>query len=333
MLRPMSLASSPAGGGDDPRRVALRGSTGLPVGGMGAIVDAIAASARAHGALLRTDARVARILHRGGTAIGAVTERGEEFLAPAVISTVPPRVAFGTLLDDDAVAPALRRAIADAPTPGAAFKLVLALDGLPRLGNLPPDVAPDEVAGTQFRVAESMDWIDEAVEDGRAGVPSRRPIIWGLIPTVTSPMLAPPGHHVFSANIWHAPYHLAAGDWAAERDRFGRRCIDLLARYMPDLPQRIVAQRFMGPRDIEAELGLVEANITHGDMLAPALFGARPHAACGGYRTPLAGFYLSGAGTWPGGYVSGLPGRNASEAVLEDLRRAAPLRTEATWSS
>jgi phytoene dehydrogenase-like protein len=89
----------------------------------------------------------------------------------------------------------------------------------------------------------------------------------------------------------------------------------------------------MGPRDIEAELGLVEANITHGDMLAPALFGARPHAACGGYRTPLAGFYLSGAGTWPGGYVSGLPGRNASEAVLEDLRRAAPLRTEATWSS
>ena len=333
MLRPLSLASSPAGGADDPRRVALRGSTGLPIGGMGAIVDAIAASCRAHGAVLITGARVARILHMNGAVAGAATQSGEEFTAPVVISSVPPRVAFGRLLDDASVGADLRRAIADGPTPGSAFKMVLALDGLPRYADLPPDVTTEQIAGMQFRVAESMDWIDESVADAQSGIPSRRPIMWGLIPTVTSPHLAPPGKHLLSVNIWHAPYRLKSGDWATERDKFGRRCIDVLARYIPDLPQRIVAQRLMSPVEIEAELGLAEANITHGDMLARQLFGARPHVGCNGYRTPLGGFYLTGAGTWPGGYVSGVPGRNTARTVLDDMQRGKSRAKEAAWSS
>ena len=333
MLRPLSLASSPPGGDDDPRRVALRGSTGLPIGGMGAIVDAIAASCRAHGAVLKTGTRVTRILHKNGAVAGAATESGDEFAAPLVVCSVPPHVAFGRLLDDAAVGADLRRAVAGTPTPGSAFKMVLALDGLPRCTDLPPGVTQQEIAGTQFRIAESMDWIDESVADAEAGMPSQRPIMWGLIPTVTSPQLAPAGKHLLSVNIWHAPYRLKSGDWATERDRFGRRCIDVLARYMPDLPQRIVAQRLMSPVEIEAELGLVEANITHGDMLAWQLFGARPHAACSAYRTPLGGFYLTGAGTWPGGYVSGVPGRNTSQAVLADLQSAKTGAKEAVWSS
>lgn len=88
---------------------------------------------------------------------------------------------------------------------------------------------------------------------------------------------------------------------------------------MPGIADRIVAHRFMNPVEIENELGLPGSNITHGDMLPVNLFGARPHPAVAGYRTPLTGFYLSGSGTWPGGYVTGTPGRNAATAVLTDL--------------
>lgn len=333
MLRPLSLASSPDGAGDDPRRVALRGSTGLAVGGMGAIVDAIAENCRAHGAVLRTGARVTRVLHRNGAATGAVIGDGEEFAAPIVVSSVPPRIAFGDLLDDASVGAELRKAVAGASTPGSAFKMALALDGLPGYADLPAGVAAPEIAGTQFRVAESMDWIDRSVADAEEGIPSRQPIMWGLIPTVTSPHLAPVGKHLLSVNVWHAPYRLKSGDWKAERDRFGERCIDVMTRYMPDLPQRIVAHRFMSPVEIEAELGLAEANITHGDMLARQLFGARPHPILNSYRTPLRGFYLTGAGTWPGGYVSGVPGRNTSEAVLADLKNNLARPEEVAWNS
>lgn len=323
MLRPLSLASSGSADVHDPHRVPLRGSTGLPVGGMGSIVDAVAACCRKHGAVLRTGLRVARLLERGGAVAGAVTADGEEFFAPIVISSVNPRILFGKLLPADAVDADLRRAVIDAPMRGSAFKLVLALDGLPRYAGLPEGVATASVIGSQFRIGPSLDYIERSVRDGVNGTPSQGPIMWGLIPTVTSPRMAPAGRHLVSVNVWHAPYHLREGDWKSERERFGWHCVDVLSTLMPDLKPKIVAHRFMSPVDIEDELNLVEANITHGDMVAERLFGGRPHPALHRYRGPLPGLYLTGAGVWPGGYVTGVPGRNTSRAVLDDLGQGA----------
>jgi phytoene dehydrogenase-like protein len=122
-------------------------------------------------------------------------------------------------------------------------------------------------------------------------------------------------------NLFHAPYRLREGDWSTETSRYGDHCVRLLSEAMPDLPARIVDRRYFGPVEIEAELGLPRGNITHGDMLPDRLFGARPHFDLSAYRTPLSGFYLSGAGTWPGGYVTGAPGRNTAQAVLSDRCR------------
>ncbi|MSO92458.1 MAG: NAD(P)/FAD-dependent oxidoreductase [Rhodospirillales bacterium] len=326
MLRPLSLASQSMSAAHDPHGVPLRGSTGLPIGGMGAIVDALEACCRSHGVVLRTQARTARILHRDGTVQGAVTETGEEFLAPVVVSSVNPRLLFRDLLDERAVDADVRKSVIAQPMQGSAFKMVLALDGIPRYANLPAGVETEQVAGTQFRIGPSLDYIEAAVLDGINGRPSKGPIMWGLTPSVTSPGMAPEGRHIMSVNIWHAPYWLRDADWATETDRFGRHCIDVLSDLMPDLKDRIVDHRFMGPDAIEAELNLVESNITHGDMLSQRLFGARPHVLANDYRTPLQGLYLTGAGTWPGGYVTGVPGRNTSQAVLADLRRDVALR-------
>jgi phytoene dehydrogenase-like protein len=328
LLRPLSLASSPASGDDDPRRVPLRGSTGLPLGGMGAIVDALAARCAQNGVVLRSGSPVSRVLHRRGVVQGVVTADGTEVTAPLVVSAINPTLLFRDLLDDTAIDADVRRDIVGAPMRGSAFKVVLALDGLPRYAGLPDGVTAAQVVGTQFRICPSLDYLEASILDGHRGQPSAGPIMWGLFPTVTSPELAPDGRQLLSVNVWHAPYCLRDGDWAQETAVFGRRCIEVLSQLMPDLPDRIVDHRFMSPLEIEAELNLVGANITHGDMLPGQLFGTRPHAGMSDYRTPLRGLYLTGAGTWPGGYVTGIPGRNVSQAVLADLREAP---TPARW--
>lgn len=326
MLRPIALASSPPSGADDPRGSALRGSTGLPVGGMGALVDALERACLAHGVELRRDMRIGRILHDEDRVTGVVGADGETFHAPTVVSAINPRAAF-RLLGRGAVPEEMRSQIEAAPLEGSAFKLVLALDGVPNYAGLPAGLANAEAARTQFRIAASLDHIDAVVRTAKAGRLPERPLIWGLIPSLTSPELAPAGRHLLSANVWHVPYALADGsDWSQARERFVQSCIDTLSELMPGLADRILDVSAMTPVDLERELDLERSHITHGDMFTDRLFGPRPHRMADDYRTPLAGFYLTGSGTWPGGYVTGVPGFNASRAVLGDLEAGTRMR-------
>ncbi|MCH9035727.1 MAG: NAD(P)/FAD-dependent oxidoreductase [Chloroflexi bacterium] len=334
MFRPIALASATRLPADDFRRMPLRGSTGHPIGGMGAIIDAIANRCRSFGVALRTGARVGRVLYRDGQACGVECEDGTVHEAGVVISAINPKTLFADLLDDAAVGAEIRDGVARVPMRGSAFKMALALDGTPHYANLPGDLTQAQAATCQFRVTHSIDYIEQAITDALSGRPSEHPIIWGLIPSVISPQLAPEGKHIMSLNIWHAPYDLAEGDWADEKDRFAKRCIDALTQFMPDLPDRILDVCSLSPRDCEAELGIVGSNITHGEMLPHTLFGPRPHALANDYRTPLNGLYLTGGGVWPGGFVTGVPGHNTSKAVLADLaHRSKVVPAEAAWHS
>ena len=331
MFRPISLASGVEVVANDFRRMPLRGSTGHPIGGMGAIIDAIANRCRSFGVKIRTQARVARVLHRDGQACGVECEDGTVHEAKVVVSAINPKTLFGDLLDDGAVGAELRDGVVHMQMRGSAFKMALALDGTPHYANLPNGVTQAQAATCQFRVGDSIDYIEKAITDALSGRPSENPLIWGLIPSVISPQLTPEGKHIMSLNIWHAPYDLAEGDWADEKDRFAKRCIDVLTKFMPDLPDRILNVCSLSPVECEAELGIVGANITHGDMLPQTLFGPRPHSLANDYRTPLEGLYLTGAGVWPGGFVTGVPGHNTSKAVLADLvQHSKALPTPAT---
>jgi phytoene dehydrogenase-like protein len=318
LMRPLSLASMSADADYDPRRMPLRGSTGLPVGGLGTIAQAMAAAARSRGVVLRTDTPVSQILMRGGAAHGVVTADGEEIEAPIIVSAVNPRTTVLDLIGDEPDWGDLRTKMARKRMAGKAYKLVLALDGLPRYAAA-DDAEAAGLGGAQFRIAPTLEYLEEAHTDMLLGRPTVKPVIWGLCPSIGAPELAPPGRHVMSLNIGNAPYHLRESNWNVERDRLARRCIDSLGRWMPNLPDIITDYRCLSPVDIENELGLVEANITHGDMLPWNQFWMRPLPGLHDYRTPTRGLYLSGVGTWPGNYVSGIPGHNASQAVLEDL--------------
>ena len=318
MMRPMSLASSRVAAAHDPRRQVLRGSTGLPLGGMGSIVRTMRHSIEAAGGKVRTEARVVRILAGEEGANAVVLEDGEQIDARAVVSNLGPWTTFLDLVEARHLAPEFRASVARLPQRGSAFKVALALDALPRFAASPKGMEK-ECSGCQFRIAPSIEYQERAFDDAKYGRWSRGPMYWGLFPTVADPSLAPPGKHIVSANIFHAPIELAEGSWDTERERFGEHCIKVLGEYMPGLEDRIIARRFWSPADLQREFGLPGANITHLDMTPRHMFGLRPLPGFSDYRTPIPGLYTCGSSSWPGGTVTGVPGHNASRKILADL--------------
>lgn len=323
MARPLSLRSMPAGDVFDPRRQVMRGSTGLPRGGMGAIAVAMTNAFRAAGGVVKTNAEVVSIEVRDGRCGQVVLAGGDTIEAGTVVSNLNPRTTLLELVDDAELPTGFRERLRQVPTHGSAFKLGLALDGVPEFAMATTKEEVERFAACQFRIAPSMDYMERAYDDAKYGFPAQEPMLWGLTPSVLDDTVTPPGKHVMSVNIFHVPYQLATGSWETEKDVFGKRCIDTLEQYVPDIKNLISDVRFWSPADLQDEYGLLGGNITHGDTMPGQMFSFRPVAGWSAYRTPIEGLYLCGAGTWPGGSVSGVPGRNASQAVLADLSREA----------
>ena len=320
-MRPLSLASSSIGAGHDPRRQYLRGSTGLPIGGMGAVTRAMQKSIEASGGTIRVGAGVKQIA-AGMTGIeGVELDNGEFIQATTVASNLHPRTTLVDLLSDPLQEPRFKQNVHQLPQRGSVFKLALALDGVPTFTAAPTGLER-AYASCQFRLAPSLDYMERAYDDAKYGRPSEEPIILGLIPSLTSSDMAPEGKHIMSCNVWHAPVELTQGSWKVERGEMASRCIEIISRSMPDLKDRIIDYRALSPLDLENEFGLRDGNIMHLEMMPTQMFGLRPLADCSAYKTPTKGLYLCGSGTWPGGTVSGIPGHNAAHTILNHIKQS-----------
>lgn len=301
-----------------------RGLWGFIRGGMGAISEALAASARAHGATIRTDAAVERILVRDGRAVGVVLQNGEEIKARIVVSNADPRRTFLGLVEERHLPEDFLGAIRGFRVEGCSVKINLALDALPNFTAYPnkSDREINLPHRTTMHVCPSMDYIDRAWEDAKQGRPSRDPMLECTIPTAYDDTIAPPGKHIMCIFAQYAPYSLRDAVWdQALKDRFADRCIDALADYAPNIRDIILHRQVVSPLDLETEYGLTGGNIFHGEMDLDQFFFMRPVAGWAKYRTPIESLYLCGSGTHPGGGVMGAPGYNAAREILRDLKR------------
>ena len=222
----------------------------LPRGGMGATVEAIAAAARAQGAEIRTEARVARILVEDDRAAGVELESGERIAAGAVVSNADPKVTFLSLLGAEQLDTGFVRRISNLRMNGLAAKLHLVLDDLPSV----PGLSAAEL-GERLVIAPGIDDLERAFNHTKYGEYSESPAMEVTIPSVADPSLAPEGRHVLSAVVLYAAYHLKQG-WESARDTFMELAIDTLAAYAPDLPERIVARELVTPADLERDYGM-----------------------------------------------------------------------------
>jgi phytoene dehydrogenase-like protein len=279
-------------------------------GGMGALSEAIAASARAAGAEIRTEAQVSHILIKDGSAQGVVLANGDEIGASQVISNLDPKATFQRLLDPRELPEEFNAKIAAYQCTGPSMKMNLALSGLPKFTAYPETPGPHHRA--TIHLCPSIDYVEQAWAEAAQGRPSHNPMLEIGIPSMYDNTLAPAGHHVMSIFLQYTPYHLNEATWDDLREPYSERVIDVIAQYAPNIRDILISKQVLAPPDLEKRFGITGGNIFHGELIREQLFSKRPS-----YTTPIIGLYLCGSGTHPGGGVMGAPGHNAAKAILQ----------------
>jgi len=296
------------------RALGVQGAWGYVRGGMGAISQALAASARRYGAQVFSGAHVRRILVEDGKAQGVALDDGHETYARTVISNAHPRTTFVDLVGGAHLHSGFAHKLRDWKTTGVAFKLNLALGELPNFTCRPGTTAQPHHRAT-IHVAPSIDYLQQAYEDARAGGISKMPMLECFLQTPTDPSLAPEGKHILSVFAQYYPYDRSDGWSKAQREAVADRIIYQLGQYAPNVPNAIEARQMLSPVDLEQRFGLVGGHIFHGELLPGQIYEDRFAT-----RTPIRNLYLCGSGAHPGGCVSGFPGKRAAHAVITDMR-------------
>jgi phytoene dehydrogenase-like protein len=296
-----------------------RGQWGHALGGMGSITQAMATEARVRGVALVTQAPVAKVLTRDGRATGIALADGSEIAARRVVANVNPKLLYLRMIEPAALDADFRRRIDAYRCASATFRVNVALDALPEFDCLPGKGAH---LGSGIIIAPSLAYMERAYFDARQHGWSREPIVEMLIPSSVDASLAPAGRHVASLFCQHANPQLPDGrSWDAVKDDVADLMIATINRQAPNFAASVIARKVLSPLDLERDFGLTGGDIFHGALALDQLFSARPVLGHGNYRGPLKGLYMCGAGTHPGGGVTGIPGHNAAREILRDVRR------------
>jgi phytoene dehydrogenase-like protein len=294
------------------------GSWGFQQGGMGAVSDSIRKSAEAFGAEIRTDARVKRIIVRGGRAVGVALEDGTELRAPVLVTTVHPKVAFLDLIERHELPADFVWDIERWKTRSGVVKINVAISELPDFVALPgTDMQPHHTGSVEL--CFSPQYAEQAFQDAhmeRKG--SVAPFVDGTIPTTLDKKLAPEGTHVFSMFTQWVPDDWNTEPHRDELDAYAKRIFDLYDQLAPNFKSSIIDYQVIGPYDMEQDLGLIGGNIFHGELSVDQLFHMRPAIGYSDYRTPLRGLYHGSSATHAGGGVNGIPGWQAFNMAKKD---------------
>ena len=293
---------------------------GIPRGSMGAITQAMASSARSCGAEIRTGTRVEKVMVDEGVAKGVRLADGEELTSWLVISNADPKRTYQTLVDSEHLSKEFIKEIADLTTGMNSIKFLAALRELPDFQSyLGWDYSPERIA--QIKICPSLDYYQQSWEDCKNGLSTMCPILDIQIPSIYDSALAPPGQHVLSCWGQYYPAELKNETWDQASKEIGQRIIDIVTEYAPNFRDSIIDWTVQTPKDIEVREGMTDGNIRHIDIAPHQLFSRRVS-----YRSPIRHLYLCGAGTHPGGEVTGAPGHNAAKVILKDLSKVAEPR-------
>lgn len=297
------------------------GQTVFARGGPGALAAALEAAARASGVEIRTGAEVVSITSRDGRATGVVLAGGDELSASAVVAGIDPKQVLTRLADPVAVGPSLLWRAGNIRTPGTVAKVNLVLGGLPRFTGAAGD---DGVIRGRIVIAPGIDPLERAHDAAKYGRPSDSPVMEATIPSLVDPSLvdgAAPGTQVMSVIVQYAPYGLRDGSWEEGREAFGDLVVRTLDEYAPGLAAMVAARQVLTPVDLERDYGLTGGHPMHGEHGLDQFFLWRPLLGHARYRLALDGLYLAGAGSHPGGGITGQNGQNAAREILADWKK------------
>ena len=300
------------------------GGWGFIKGGMGAITQALASSAREKGVDIVTGAPIREVRVQNGRATAVSTTTGETYAARTIISNASAKTLYLDLVGETHLPEEVVREIKGYRTFSTAFKMNIAcerppqyriLDRVRREGTLGNFDYP-----TYMHIAPDIDYLERAYDDAKHGWYSSRPFITPVVPTMVDTTLAPPGKHVVNLFGGHAPYTLKGGDWANEKENFRKTVFDTIEEYAPGFRDDVIEAQLLVAPDIENIVNLPQGHIFHGELSTDQLFFQRPVSGYADYRTPVKGLYICGSSMHPGGGVSGIPGFNAAREVMRDMK-------------
>ena len=255
-----------------------------------------------------------KVIVEAGAAKGVLLGDGEEVRCSLIVSNADPKRTYTTLIDAEEMDPEFLRKIQGLTTRANCVKLLAALSELPDFsGYLGHDYDPRRVA--QITICPSVEYYQQSWHDAINGRVSSCPIMDVQIPSIYDPSLAPSGQHVLSSWTLYYPAELREGSWDEVGQRVGEQIIDTMTEYAPNFRDSLIDWTAQTPKDIETREGMTDGNIRHIDVTPEQMFTGRM-----AYRSPIKGLYLCGAGTHPGGEVTGAPGHNAAQAIIKDLR-------------
>lgn len=285
----------------------------VPRAGVRGLIEALVSAATAAGAGLRLGTPVAQILVEGDASglrtTGIELASGERVAADRVVSSADPRRTFLELVGARHLEIGFTNRIRRLRCEGYVAKLHLALSAEPRFRGL-------DRADGRLIIAPDLDAIEFAFDDAKYGQCSRDPVMEVVIPSLHEPSLAPAGQHLLSAHVMYVPARRKGG-WTAEaRDALTARLLDELERYAPGLRELVLHSELLTPADLEAGHGVTGGHWHHTEFAIDQLLMMRPTYEAAQYATPIPGLFLCGAGTHPGGGLTGLPGHNAAQVIL-----------------
>lgn len=299
-----------------------RGVWGYVRGGMGTITRGIAGYLQSRGGTILTNAEVARVRVKNERATGVALADGREFSARVLLSGADPHRTFLGMFDPLDLPEDLVEEVRAIRFASGTVKINVAARGLPDFTAYPSRSAGPHHRGT-IHLCPTMDYIERAFEDAKWGRPSAQPVVEMCIPSVVDETIAPPGKHFISLFVQYAPYRRADGrEWNATTEKeFAESVFSVIRDYAPNWDEIVEDYQVLTPQGLEERFGLTGGNIFHGEMSLDQLLFLRPTSRCAQYRTPIAGFYLCGSGSHPGGGVMGAPGYLAAKRVLRDHPR------------
>jgi phytoene dehydrogenase-like protein len=300
------------------------GSWGQVFGGMGAISEAIASSARAAGADIRTDAEVVSIDSSGGRVTGVTLADGSVHRAPIVASGAHPKTTIMDLAGAQNFPDEVGEDMAAYRTRGASVKINMVLSEAPVYEGLTEEESKHLLtAGVNY--CPSLQYLERAWQDAVRGVPAEHPYVEMEVPSSVDPSLTDDDRWIATMFTQYGPTQ--HDQWPeGSRERYADACVAQIAESAPNLPGAIEEREVLAPPDLEDIFGLVDGSIFQGEQDIAQMAFMRPSPTLAQYATPLDGLYLCGAGTHPGGGVMAASGHNAAQRILKDRKRRSGLR-------
>ncbi len=274
-------------------------------GGAAELATALERAARELGVEIVTDRSVTQIAVEANQAVGVELDGGESVGARCVFSSIDPKKTFLELLAPHVLALRFQEQIANYRTRGTTAVVHIALNRPLRFDGREND------AISYARTGLSLDDQERAFDPIKYGDWSRRPIIEVFQPTIDRPELAPDGHAVVSV-LAHFVAHAPRDPWTEQsRAELLSAVMRQLDEVAPGTADAVVASELLTPDDLEREFGVTGGHVHHGEHALDQLL-ARPAPAAARFATPVAGLFLCGSGSHPGGGVTCAPGALAA---------------------